>query len=110
MVKLKRGVPALVTREYLIRHNATCEALQLFDTVFPNGAEFTLQNCLKAARAGLSLEWFTCHCLPIRLQRQADEQCATIQRQAREQCATIWRQADEQCATIIWEVCTTGGE
>ena len=46
-----------ITREYLVGLGASCEQLDTFSDEWPDGAEITLDNCLRAAELGLDLDW-----------------------------------------------------
>lgn len=47
-----------VTTEYLRSLDACEEQLEVFASVFPNGAEVTRENLERALKAGLNLDWF----------------------------------------------------
>ena len=46
-----------ITHEYLVGLGASCEQLDTFSEEWPDGAEVTLDNCLRAAELGLDLDW-----------------------------------------------------
>src|SRR3990167_784120 len=46
-----------ITREYLVGLGASCKQLDTFSDEWPDGAEITLDNCLRAAELGLDLDW-----------------------------------------------------
>ncbi len=46
-----------ITSRLLKSKGACADQIDLFKATFPKGAEPTLENCLKAASAGLDLDW-----------------------------------------------------
>ena len=46
-----------ITREYLVGLGASYEQLDTFSDEWPDGAEITLDNCLRAAELRLNLDW-----------------------------------------------------
>ena len=55
-----------ITREYLVGLGASCEQLDTFSDEWPDGAEITLDNCLRAAELGLNLDWLAENMFPAR--------------------------------------------
>ena len=50
-------IPNPITVEELKKRGARCE-VERFKTTFPDGAELTLENCLKASKKEFKLYWF----------------------------------------------------
>ena len=63
-IEKRDNVQTKVTAEMLEKMGASCEGIDKFKRVFPDGAEITLENCLKAAEHNLSILWFALHYLP----------------------------------------------
>lgn len=61
-----------VTIELLRRKRACLEHEELFLRTFGDRVEVTLENCLKAAEAGLSLSWASRHLLTQHQRNQAE--------------------------------------
>ena len=57
-----------ITHEYLVGLGASCEQLDTFSEEWPDpdGAEVTLDNCLRAAELGLNLDWLAENMFPAR--------------------------------------------
>ena len=53
-----------VTRAWLRRRGACKEGLRLFSKIFPKGAEVTVENVIKAQRAGLDISWLAHNRMP----------------------------------------------
>ncbi|KKN83813.1 hypothetical protein LCGC14_0294660 [marine sediment metagenome] len=51
-------LPKKITAQYLRNKKACEEEVEQFTRVFPNGAEVTRANVIKAQRAKLDLDWF----------------------------------------------------
>ena len=79
-----------ITREYLVGLGASCEQLDTFSDEWPDGAEITLDNCLRAAELGLDLDWLAEKMFPARA-LEAYEQATVPAWEAYEQArATAW--------------------
>ena len=50
-----------ITHKHLEGQHACYEHLDLFDKLFPTGAEITLENLQTAAAAGLDIDWMVSH-------------------------------------------------
>ena len=51
------SIPARITATWLKEQNACADQVALFAKTFPRGGKPTKANLLKAARAGLDLDW-----------------------------------------------------
>ena len=81
----------VVTVEILKEMGANCqEELTKFQELFPNGAEITLENCLKAVRDGLSIEWFFYRFLPDPIRQEYEKKTGPIWQEYREKVAPIF--------------------
>ncbi len=48
-----------ITKQWLQENNACENQVQTFETEWPNGAEITLENCLRAIKLELNIMWLT---------------------------------------------------
>ena len=83
----------LVTAERLRQKGAGCNELIRFKAEWPNGAEITLENLLRAAELDLDLLWWVQNCLPAPLR-------AALARQM----APLWAALARQVARLIWQL------
>jgi len=85
-----------ITREYLVGLGASCEQLDTFSDEWPDGAEITLDNCLRAAELGLDLDWLAEKMFPARALEaylQATAPALEAYEQAKAQALEAYRQA-----------------
>jgi hypothetical protein len=54
--QIKEGVMK-ITKEFLEKHGACREDVNLFGEVFPNGASLTFDNLKKAHKVGMDTDW-----------------------------------------------------
>jgi cyclopropane fatty-acyl-phospholipid synthase-like methyltransferase len=108
-----------LTTEFLQRHRACQDQVELFTRLYPQGATVTLPVLIEASRAGLKILWleqfipphlrqqYVKACSPLqrqyvkaraRLRQQYDEACAPLWQQYVKACARLWQQYDEACA------------
>ena len=102
-----------ITREYLVGLGASCEQLDTFSDEWPDGAEITLDNCLRSAELRLNLDWLAEKMFPAPA-REAYEKARATAWEAYEQAtapaweafkkarATAW-EAFEQATATAWE-------
>ena len=50
-----------ITVDWLVEHNACDSQVEVFEKVFPDGADITLENLQTAADAGLDIDWLISH-------------------------------------------------
>jgi hypothetical protein len=62
MAQIKVG--SLITHNLLVGLGATCSQLGAFDKEWPNGCRLRLKNLLRAARLGISVDWFAARIFP----------------------------------------------
>src|SRR3990167_3823589 len=102
-----------ITHEYLVGLGASCEQLDTFSEEWPDGAEVTLDNCLRAAELHLNLDWLAEKMFPARA-LEAYRQATAPALEAYEQAiAPAWeayqrakapaREAYEQAIAPAWE-------
>ena len=85
-----------ITREYLVGLGASCKQLDTFSGEWPDGAEVTLDNCLRAAELGLDLDWLAEKMFPARALEaylQATAPALEAYEQAKAQALEAYRQA-----------------
>jgi len=102
-----------ITREYLVGLGASCEQLDTFSEEWPDGAEVTLDNCLRAAELHLNLDWLAEKMFPARALEayeqatapalEAFEQATAPAREAYEQATAPALEAFEQARATAWE-------
>jgi len=91
-----------ITHEYLVGLGASCEQLDTFSEEWPDGAEVTLDNCLRAAELHLNLDWLAEKMFPARA-REAFEQARAPALEAYRQATAPAREAFEQARATAWE-------
>lgn len=57
-MRLDDSLPLAITREWLDRHSACKDQIDLFDETYPDGVLVTWETLVRAGCAGLNLEWF----------------------------------------------------
>ena len=88
MVTAVAARPMEITAEWLEAADACEEQVELFRATFGERAELTRSDALRAARAGLDLEWLTGRILPAPARRAYKEAMATALRAYKEAMAT----------------------
>jgi len=91
-----------ITHEYLVGLGASCEQLDTFSEEWPDGAEVTLDNCLRAAELHLNLDWLAEKMFPARA-LEAFEQATAPAREAYEKARAQAREAYEQATAPALE-------
>ena len=86
-------IETLVTAEMLRKEGATCLSLSRFQAEWPNGAEITLENLLRAADLELDLPWWARHFLPTPLRAEFGRQVNPL-----------WVEFSRQVAYLIWQL------
>ena len=94
----------LVTAEILQEQGATCPALLQFQAEWPDGAEVTLANLLRAAELKLNLLWWTRHFLPHPLWAEFDRQVVLLGAEFTRQVVLLWAEFDHQVVLLGAEV------
>jgi len=82
-----------ITVELLESNKAYGPQVAIFRKLWPEGAEVTLENCHKAAAAGLDLHWAAENLLPAPA------------RKAWAQSRALARQECEEAAALAWKAC-----
>ena len=91
-----------ITREYLVGLGASCEQLDTFSEEWPDGAEVTLDNCLRAAELGLNLNWLAEKMFPARA-LEAYRQATAPALEAFEKATAPALEAYLQATAPAWE-------
>ena len=91
-----------ITHEYLVGLGASCEQLDTFSEEWPDGAEVTLDNCLRAAELHLNLDWLAEKMFPARA-LEAYRQATAPAREAYEKARAQAREAYEQATAPALE-------
>src|SRR3990167_3419778 len=91
-----------ITHEYLVGLGASCEQLDTFSDEWPDGAEVTLDNCLRAAELHLNLDWLAKKMFPATA-REAYEQATAPAWEAYEQAKAQALEAYLQARATAWE-------
>ena len=91
-----------ITHEYLVGLGASCEQLDTFSEEWPDGAEVTLDNCLRAAELHLNLDWLAEKMFPARA-LEAYRQATAPAWEAYEQATAPALEAFEQARATAWE-------
>ena len=118
-----------VTAEMLRRKGAACPALTRFQAEWPDGAEVTLANLLRAAELNLNLFWWENHFLPDPLRAEFERQMAPLWAELdhpaaplqAEQVAPLraeftchmappWAELGGQAARLIWQLLEALGQ
>ena len=68
------SIPARITATWLKEQNACEDQVALFAKTFPRGGKPTKANLLKAARAGLDLDWLAGFMSPPALKAALDKE------------------------------------
>ena len=91
-----------ITREYLVGLGASCEQLDTFSDEWPDGAEITLDNCLRAAELGLDLDWLAEKMFPAPALEAYEKATAPAFEAYEKARATAW-EAYRQATAPAWE-------
>jgi hypothetical protein len=90
-----------ITRKLLEERGAYCKQLKILYSEWPNGAEITEANCLRAAELGLDIGWAARKLLPEPLRTEYKRQKALIWAEYNRQWGLIWAEYDRQ-RELIW--------
>ena len=69
-----------ITKQWLITAHACHSQVKIFDEEWPDGAEITLENYLRAAELNLDLGWFAKNIFSAPAQKAYDEAMAIAQK------------------------------
>ena len=69
-----------ITKQWLITAHACHSQVEIFDEEWPDGAEITLENYLRAAELNLDLGWFAKNIFSAPAQKAYDEAMAIAQK------------------------------
>ena len=78
-----------VTKELLLEHGACESEVERFALLWPNGAETTYRNCLRASREKFDLEWFVDTLLDASRRKTYEEAKAPSRKTYKEAVATF---------------------
>ena len=93
-----------ITREYLVSLGASCEQLDAFSAEWPDGAEITLENCLRAAELGLDLDWLAEKMFPARAWEAYRQATAPAREAYRQATAPAWEAYERARATEFYKI------
>jgi hypothetical protein len=51
------NLPKIITKEWLQEKKACAPSIAIFNELFPNGCDLTIENALIAVKRGLNLNW-----------------------------------------------------
>ena len=83
-----------ITKELLITHDACEEQVELFEATFPKGGTTSKANLIKAARAGLYINWLE-RFVPAPARKVYYEAVAAARKVYRDAAAPAWKVYDE---------------
>ena len=92
-------IPKLITVEWLTERGACHSQVVRFGAKWPDGAEPTEANLLRAVELGLDLSWLA-HQLPGRLRSKYQRQGAPLFTEFHRQGARLWAEDDRQLALL----------
>ncbi len=84
-----------ITKEFLLSGPACMKQVQLFSSIFPDGAEVTMGNLALAREAGLDIDWFIAYRLSPQARAAYKQACAPAVAAYEQACAPA-RPAYEQ--------------
>lgn len=90
----------IITIEMLQDKKACQEQVDLFEAIFGNAVEVTLENCIEAARRGLHIDWAASNLLNRKQREFYKESEAPLWAAYEEACAPLWAAYKEACASL----------
>lgn len=96
--------PTKITAAWLRRRRACPEQVHTFAKEWPDGAEITLENLLRAATLNLNLDWFGQHILPPSLRAEYQRQATPLRAKYERQRAPLQAEFERQTARLLWSL------
>ena len=96
------------TAQMLKEEGADCSQVDIFKNEWPDGAELTEANLLRAAELQLSLGWWAQHFLPAPIQSECMCQEALLWAEYVCQAVLLRAEYERQVALLLWSLCKEG--
>lgn len=95
-----KTIPITITADWLLHRKACEDQITKFAAEWPEGAELTEANLLRAGELGLDIKWLALRVLPKPLQAEHNWQVVPVNAKFRQQMAAIQAEYELERARI----------